>query len=65
MKRITGLLLAVFLHSPFFQTALARDERTALVPLPSLGDLTRVRTAGVSDWVSVLNTNLPMNGRMN
>ena len=41
MKTITGLLLAVFLHGLFVQTALAQDEKTALVPLPSLEDFTR------------------------
>lgn len=41
MKKRTGLLLAVFLQAPFFQTALAQDAKTALVPLPSLDDFTR------------------------
>ena len=31
----------MFLHGLFFQTALAQDEKTALVPLPSLKDFTR------------------------
>jgi len=41
MKKFTGLLLAVFMHALFFQTALAQDEKTALVPLPSVDDFTR------------------------
>ena len=41
MKQITGLLLAVFIHAFFFQTALAQDVKTALVPLPSVDDFTR------------------------
>ncbi len=41
MKTFTGLLLAVFIHALFFQTALAQDGNTALVPLPSIGDFTR------------------------
>jgi outer membrane protein len=41
MKKITGLLLAVFIHALFFQTALAQDGKTALVPLPSVDDFTR------------------------
>ena len=41
MKNITGLLLAVFIHALFFQTALAQDGKTALVPLPSVDDFTR------------------------
>jgi outer membrane scaffolding protein for murein synthesis (MipA/OmpV family) len=41
MKRFTGLLLVVFTHAVFFQTALAQDAKTALVPLPSLDDFTK------------------------
>lgn len=41
MKKLTVLLLAVFLHTFFFQTALAQDGKTALVPLPSVQDFTR------------------------
>ena len=41
MKKFTGLLLVVFIHAVFFQTALAQDGKTALVPLPSLDDFTR------------------------
>ena len=41
MIKMTGLLLAVFIHTLFFQTALAQDGKTALVPLPSVDDFTR------------------------
>ena len=41
MKKFTGLLLAVFIHALFFQTALAQDGKAALVPLPSVDDFTR------------------------
>ena len=41
MKKFTGLLLAVCFHALFFQTALAQDGKTALVPLPSVDDFTR------------------------
>jgi hypothetical protein len=41
MKKFTNLLLIVFLQGFLFQTALAQDEKTALVPLPSLDDFTR------------------------
>lgn len=41
MKKFTGLLLAVFIHALFSQTALAQDAKTALVPLPSVDDFTR------------------------
>jgi len=41
MKTFTTLLLAVVLHTLFFQTAFAQDEETALVPLPSVDDFTR------------------------
>lgn len=41
MKKFTGLLLAVFIHALFFQTASAQDGKTALVPLPSVDDFTR------------------------
>jgi len=41
MKKFTGLLVAMFIHAVFIQTALAQDGRTALVPLPSLDDFTR------------------------
>lgn len=41
MTKFTGLLLVVFTHAVFSQTALGQDEPTALVPLPSLDDFTR------------------------
>lgn len=41
MKKFSGLLLLVLIHAFFFQTALAQDGKTALVPLPSLDDFTR------------------------
>ena len=41
MKKFMGLLLAVFLHALFLQTASAQDGKTALVPLPSVEDFTR------------------------
>lgn len=41
MKSSAVLLFAVFVHTLFFQTALAQDSKTALVPLPSVNDFTR------------------------
>ena len=41
MKKISGLLLAVSIQALLVQTALAQDETTALVPLPSLDDFSR------------------------
>lgn len=41
MKKFAGLLVAVFIHALFFQTALAQDGKPALVPLPSIDDFTR------------------------
>jgi MipA family protein len=41
MKKFTGLLLVGFIHVFFFETALAQDGKTALVPLPSVDDFTR------------------------
>lgn len=41
MKKSTGLLVALFVPSLFFQAAMAQEERSALVPLPSLDDFTR------------------------
>ncbi len=41
MKKFTGLMLAVITQALFFQTALAQDEKTALVPLPSVDDFTK------------------------
>ncbi len=41
MKKFTGIVIIALIHSPFFQTALAEDEKSALVPLPSVDDFTR------------------------
>lgn len=41
MKKFTRILLVVCLHALFFQTALAQDRKTALVPLPSVDDFTQ------------------------
>jgi MipA family protein len=41
MKRLSGLLLMIFMHGFFLQTALAQDGEAALVPLPSVDDFTR------------------------
>jgi MipA family protein len=41
MNKFAGLLLASFIHTLSFQTALAQDQNAALVPLPSLDDFTR------------------------
>ncbi|MGQ4276138.1 hypothetical protein ACQ5ES_03675 [Pseudidiomarina sp. E22-M8] len=38
MKKVTGLALALFLPALCFQTALAQEDKAALVPLPSLDD---------------------------
>jgi MipA family protein len=41
MKKFTGLLIAAFAQALLFQTALAQDGKTALVPLPSIDDFTK------------------------
>lgn len=41
MKKITGFLLATLTTAMCLQPALAQEERTALVPLPSLDDFSR------------------------
>lgn len=41
MKKLTMLMLAMSMHCFFFQTALAQEERKALVPLPSIDDFSR------------------------
>src|SRR3989338_5411653 len=41
MKKFTSLLLAVFIHVAFMQTALAQDVKAVLVPLASVDDFTR------------------------
>lgn len=50
MKKITGLLLMMFIHGFFSQAALAEEEKTALVPLPSVDDFTR----GNDGWAFAL-----------
>lgn len=50
MKNITGLLLMMFIHGFFSQAALAEEENTALVPLPSVDDFTR----GNDGWAFAL-----------
>ncbi|CAB0149745.1 hypothetical protein PSI9734_00326 [Pseudidiomarina piscicola] len=41
MKKFTGVLLVMALQGVFFQPALAQEEKTALVPLPSVDDFSR------------------------
>ncbi len=41
MKKVTGLALALFIPALCFQTALAQEDKAALVPLPSLDDFSR------------------------
>ena len=41
MKKFAGLLLVMLVHGFFFQSVLAQDGKTALVPLPSVDDFTR------------------------
>ena len=41
MKAITGLLLVMFMNGFVVHTALAQDEKTTLVPLPSVDDFTK------------------------
>jgi outer membrane protein len=41
MKTFTGLILAVVTQAFVFQTVLAQDKKTALVPLPSVDDFTK------------------------
>jgi len=41
MKKVTSLMLAACLLGSLAQTAVAQEERTALVPLPSQDDFTR------------------------
>lgn len=46
MKKLTGLLIAVFISALFFQTALAQDLEKTLVPLPSVDDFSK----GKNGW---------------
>jgi MipA family protein len=41
VNKVTGVLLVMFMHSVVAHTALAQDEKTTLVPLPSVDDFTR------------------------
>ena len=41
MKKFTPLMLALLLQGFLCQTALAQNEKTAMVPLPSVDDFTR------------------------
>ena len=41
MKKITAIFLTTCLYTLAFQTALAQDTKTAMVPLPSIDDFTR------------------------
>ncbi|WP_105200620.1 MipA/OmpV family protein [Pseudoalteromonas sp. T1lg10] len=41
MKNIKSLLLALLIQLPLFNTAIAQDNKPALVPLPSVDDFTR------------------------
>ena len=41
MKTLTSLLLILFMQGFLFHTALAKDSKIALVPLPSVDDFTR------------------------
>lgn len=41
MKKLTGLLLAISTQAFFVQSTFAQEERSALVPLPSIEDFTR------------------------
>ena len=41
MKKFTGLLALLLVPSLLLQPATAQEQRTALVPLPSLDDFTR------------------------
>lgn len=54
MKNVTGLLLIILLHGFFPQTALAQDDKTALVPLPSVDDFTR----GKDGWAFALGASV-------
>lgn len=41
MQKCIGLTLVIFVHVFFVQTAIGKDSKTALVPLPSVDDFTR------------------------
>ncbi|MBD3668392.1 MAG: MipA/OmpV family protein [Kangiella sp.] len=50
MKKFTGLLLVMLAHGFISHTALAEEEKTALVPLPSVDDFTK----GEDGWAFAL-----------
>lgn len=54
MKNFTALLFIVFIQSFFFQTALAQDDKTALVPLPSVDDFSK----GKDGWSFALGAGI-------
>ena len=54
MKKFTALLFVTLLHGIFPQTALAQDDKTALVPLPSVDDFTR----GKDGWAFALGAGI-------
>jgi len=41
MKKFIGLLTVLCIQAPFVHTALAQEDKTALVPLPSVDDFTK------------------------
>lgn len=54
MKKFTGLLVIVFIHGFFLPSAVAQEEKTALVPLPSVDDFTK----GNDGWSFALGLGL-------
>lgn len=54
MKKFTALLFIVFIQIFFFQTALAQDDKTALVPLPSVDDFSK----GKDGWSFALGAGI-------
>ena len=41
MKKFIGLLTVLCIQAPFVHIALAQEDKTALVPLPSVDDFTK------------------------
>lgn len=54
MKILTALLSIIFIQSLFFQTALAQEDKTALVPLPSVDDFSK----GKDGWSFALGAGI-------
>lgn len=54
MKKFTATLVATLLASAISQPAVAQDEKTALVPLPSVGDF----TLGENGWAFALGAGI-------